>query len=177
VLFDSYRFRPAILLLVSLTLVSGLAAQSSAIPLKNWAAPLYWQPSQAERERAAQDSPQKAAPQFVLSPSAVSTNALTFVAITPCRLVDTRGSAHGFNGIEPFSGPSITAGGTATFPVQSATEASTNTTPAPCGAVPSIAQAYSLNLTVVPHAKEAHEHQSFEDVLRRAIDAPPMRRF
>lgn len=37
-----------------------------------------------------------------------------------------------------------------TVPVQSATEASTNTTPAPCGVIPSIAQAYSFNLTVVP---------------------------
>ena len=38
----------------------------------------------------------------------------------------------------------------ATFPVQSATETST-TAPSPCGTIPSIAQAYSLNLTLVPH--------------------------
>jgi hypothetical protein len=88
----------------------------------------------------------------VFSANAVSTNALTFVAVTPCRLVDTRGAAAGFNGIQPFSGPSILAGGTLTIPVQSATEAGTNTTPAPCGVIPSIAKAYSLNLTVIPHA-------------------------
>jgi len=46
----------------------------------------------------------------------------------------------GFNGIAPFSGPSIAAGGTVTIPVQSAAEASANTTPAPCGVVPSNAQ-------------------------------------
>ncbi len=34
--------------------------------------------------------------------------------------------------------------------MQSPTEASTNTAPAPCGVIPSIAQAYSFNLTVVP---------------------------
>ena len=39
-----------------------------------------------------------------------------------------------------------------TFPVQSSAEASADTTPAPCGTIPSIAQAYSLNLTVVPVA-------------------------
>jgi hypothetical protein len=78
------------------------------------------------------------------------TTALQFYPVAPCRLVDTRGAAAGFNGIEPFSGPSIPAGGTLTIPVQSATEASTNTTPAPCGVIPSTAQAYSINVTVVP---------------------------
>ncbi len=37
-----------------------------------------------------------------------------------------------------------------TFPVQPATEATTDTAPVPCGAIPSIAEAYSFNLTVVP---------------------------
>ena len=66
-------------------------------------------------------------PQLQFSANAVSTNALTFVAITPCRLVDTRGAAAGFNGIAPFSGPSIAAKGTLTIPVQSPTEATANT--------------------------------------------------
>jgi hypothetical protein len=77
---------------------------------------------------------------------------LQFYAFAPCRLVDTRGAAAGFNGIAPFSGPSIPSGGTLTIPVQSTAEAGGNTTPAPCGIIPSTAQAYSLNLTVVPHA-------------------------
>jgi hypothetical protein len=75
---------------------------------------------------------------------------LKFYSVSPCRLVDTRGTAAGFNGISPFSGPSIAAGATITIPVQSAAEAAANTTPAPCGTIPSGAQAYSLNLTVVP---------------------------
>ncbi len=79
------------------------------------------------------------------------TNRLQFYPIAPCRLVDTRGAAAGFNGMEPFSGPSLPAGGTLTIPVQSFDEASANTEPAPCGAIPSTAQAYSFNLTVVPH--------------------------
>ena len=76
---------------------------------------------------------------------------LQFYPITPCRLVDTRGTDAGFNGIAPFSGPSIASGATLSIPVQSAAEASANTTPAPCGTIPSTAQAYSLNVTVVPH--------------------------
>jgi hypothetical protein len=75
---------------------------------------------------------------------------LKFYPVSPCRLVDTRGAGGGFNGISPFSGPSIAAGALITIPVQSAAEAAANTTPAPCGTIPSTAQAYSLNLTVVP---------------------------
>ena len=80
-----------------------------------------------------------------------TTTGLQFYPVAPCRLVDTRGAAAGFNGIAPFSGPSIAAGATLTIPVQSAAEASTNTEPAPCGVIPSTAQAYSFNITVVPH--------------------------
>ena len=59
--------------------------------------------------------------------------ALAFYPVTPCRVADTR------NGTGPFGGPSLPAGGTRTFTVpQSA-----------CG-IPSNAQAYSLNMTVVP---------------------------
>jgi hypothetical protein len=85
---------------------------------------------------------------------------LEFYPVTPCRLVDTRGVAAGFNGVAPFSGPSIAAGGTLTIPVQSAAEASANTTPAPCGVIPSTAQAYSFNLTIVPHAGGAVDYVS-----------------
>jgi hypothetical protein len=131
--------------LTSVALTAQVARHENAVPLKNWSTPLYWQPNQVEREATT-----KAAPQLQFSANQVSTEALTFIAITPCRLVDTRGAAAGFNGISPFSGPSIPAAGTITIPVQSPTEATTDTTPAPCGVIPSIAQAYSFNLTVVP---------------------------
>ena len=74
---------------------------------------------------------------------------LQFYPLTPCRLVDTRGAAFGFVGVSPFSGPSIPSGGTVTFPVMSTAEQQT-TAPAPCGVIPSTAQAYSLNITLVP---------------------------
>jgi hypothetical protein len=129
------------------TLLSGQKAQENVVPLKNWATPLYWQPNQAEREVAG-----KAVPQLQLSSNQVSADALTFIAITPCRLVDTRGAGGGFNGMSPFSGPSIPAAGTITIPVLSLAEASANTTPAPCGVISTLAEAYSFNLTVVPAA-------------------------
>ncbi len=90
----------------------------------------------------------------------VEATQLEFYPVAPCRLVDTRGAAAGFNGIDPFAGPSIPAGGTLTIPVQSAVEASTNTEPAPCGVIPSTAESYSINITVVPHAKGAVDYVS-----------------
>jgi len=60
--------------------------------------------------------------------------ALYFYPVTPCRIADTR-QYFGFTGA--FGPPSLIAGASRTFPIQSA-----------CG-IPSSAQAYSLNLTAV----------------------------
>ena len=61
--------------------------------------------------------------------------ALEFVAVSPCRIVDTRNT----NGT--FGGPAISGGTSRTFPL---TEGDN-----PCG-IPASAVAYSLNVTVVP---------------------------
>ncbi|HYK58171.1 MAG TPA: tail fiber domain-containing protein [Bryobacteraceae bacterium] len=62
---------------------------------------------------------------------------LVFVAMTPCRVVDTRAS-QGFPA--PFGAPPLVAGASRTSPLQSSTLCS----------IPAAAQAYSLNFTVVP---------------------------
>ena len=62
-----------------------------------------------------------------------SPGALYFYPVTPCRVADTRNAAG------TFGGPSMGAGSTRTFPIPSSS----------CG-LPSAAQAYSLNMTVVP---------------------------
>jgi CubicO group peptidase (beta-lactamase class C family) len=59
---------------------------------------------------------------------------LSFVAVTPCRIADTR-SPTGF-----FGGPSLVGNSTRDFAIPSS----------PCG-IPATARAYSLNVTVVPH--------------------------
>src|SRR5262245_46138842 len=64
-------------------------------------------------------------------------NSLVFVGITPCRVVDTR-TGQGFTG--PFGPPSLVGGASRTFPIQSSPNCS----------IPSIAQAYSFNITIVP---------------------------
>ncbi len=65
---------------------------------------------------------------------ATDSSALAFYALAPCRLVDTR-QASGSLG-----GPSLVAGQNRTFPVLSSS----------CN-IPAAAQAYSLNMTAVPH--------------------------
>src|SRR5262249_13538852 len=106
--------------------------QRDIVPLKPWPAPLFWQPSQAE------------SPVFASKPDAdnfsgatIPANALVFVGMTPCRVVDTR-STSGFTGA--FGPPNLAGGGSRTFPIQS----SANCT------IPAIAQAYSFNITVIP---------------------------
>jgi Bacterial Ig-like domain (group 3)/Beta-propeller repeat len=63
-----------------------------------------------------------------------TSSALAFYPVTPCRIADTRSPTG------PLGGPFIPAGGSRAFPVQSSS----------CG-LPSTAQAYSLNVTAVPH--------------------------
>src|ERR1700722_14274900 len=90
------NFLPLLFLPAVLT---GQSVQDNLVPLKNWAAPLYWQTSHAEMaESAERESAVGITAKLQFSASQVSPSALTFVAVTPCRLVDPRGSAAGFNG-------------------------------------------------------------------------------
>jgi hypothetical protein len=100
--------------------IAQVRPNSDPVALKHWAAPLYWQP------RAAGAGSQ-----------ALDPNPLVFVAMTPCRVVDTRAS-QGF--IPAFGPPNLVAGASRTFPVQ---------VNASCP-IPATAQAYSFNITVVP---------------------------
>ena len=121
----------SLLALVPVALTAQVSRERD-IPLKPWAAPLYWQPSQPDSHAAA--SQPGATVSFSAQPAAVS---LVFVAMTPCRVADTR-SGMGFTGA--FGPPSLTGGAIRTFPIQSGSAC----------AIPPIAQAYSLNVTALP---------------------------
>ncbi len=69
-----------------------------------------------------------------LTIDAIFSQALQFVAVAPCRLVDTRNP----NGA--FGGPAIAGGTSRSFPIPQET---------PCD-IPATAAAYSLNVTLVP---------------------------
>jgi hypothetical protein len=117
------------------TLAPVSAQQLLKPPLKNWAAPLYWAPAPGEldeRQRGLQrDSPIAQAAGIFTAPGP-----MTFIAVTPCRVMDTRAS-------QPFTGafgpPSLAAYVTRQLPVPGSS----------CN-IPATAGAYSLNVTVVP---------------------------
>ena len=77
------------------------------------------------------------ATQFVLDIDGyfVSSSGLEFFPLTPCRIADTRNAAG------PLGGPSLAALESRSFPVLSSS----------C-AIPATAQAYSVNITAVPHS-------------------------
>jgi hypothetical protein len=125
--------RVSLVVLLPIALSAQIA--NDPIPLKNWPAPLYWHPSGAESRAVVA---REAHPEAVgKTASAASQVNLTFVAMTPCRVVDTR-AGQGFSG--SFGPPSLAGQATRTFPIYSSTTCS----------IPGIAQAYSFNVTVVP---------------------------
>jgi len=112
-------WRPIFLLALLPLALTAEAPKRDAVPLKHWAAPLYYQMRTPHAEA-----------------SIVSTAALTFVAITPCRLADTRsGSGYTALGSSPLA--YLTP---VTLPI--AGSCGTPTSP--------VALAYSLNITAVP---------------------------
>jgi hypothetical protein len=86
-------FRHSVILAFAFSLLH--AQQPLEPPLRHWSAPLYWmpQPGEIEHQRAARQDgsalPQAASIFSFPGP-------MTFIALTPCRVMDTRGN--GFTG-------------------------------------------------------------------------------
>jgi len=125
-----------------LVIVVNVFAQSEGI--RNWAAPLYWQPSAREAAvtgRAAEErlGTQGMAPEATAS---VSTAPLVFVAVTPCRMMDTRGYDSTFASGTVYGPPGLASGETRTVPVAGVT--------AGYCSLPAAAQAVSVNVTLWP---------------------------
>jgi hypothetical protein len=120
------------------------AQERDTVPLRNWAAPLYFKPKtvQTEERLAAPGVSPAPTPRPELSFPGTE-DPLTFVAMNPCRLVDTRaGTTPAFPpGLGPPSLPAATPRnfvfppGACNIPAES---------PGP--------QAYSFNVTVIPIA-------------------------
>ncbi|HYC92816.1 MAG TPA: tail fiber domain-containing protein [Thermoanaerobaculia bacterium] len=103
-----------------------LQAQSAAdidVPLRDWVVPF-------SQQGAAQASRTK------VQANALPTLPSTFVAIAPCRVLDTRNAAG------PYGGPAIGQNGTRTFDLDNG----------PCAGIPANVAAYSINITVVAPA-------------------------
>jgi hypothetical protein len=120
--------------LITLALACGMwalpAPGDDDVLLRNWTPPPYWSPPAAaegakEAGRAVSGSGREA--------MALPSSALPFVAIPPCRIVDTRGGA-------PFTGGKVLAGESRDYQFSAAA--------APCTGIPVTAAAFSLNFTV-----------------------------
>ncbi len=127
--FRFYRLA-SLLLLLSLVVIAQVWHARNAVPLRDWPAPRHWQPLRAEAPAAEMRAEAINAAGFLLS--------LDFVAMTPCRVVDTRPGSPFPAG---FGAPSLAAGVARTFAMQAITSA--------CP-MPNTALAYSLNVTAVP---------------------------
>src|ERR1022692_686856 len=121
----------SLLAFLSIVLCGQGVRQHDPVALKHWAAPLYWQPTQPSIEEHA------VAPAAGTTGLPANANPLVFVAMTPCRVVDTRTSS--LNATGPFGTPSLVAGASRTFPILSSTTCS----------IPAAAQAYSFEIPVV----------------------------
>jgi hypothetical protein len=122
----------SLLIVLPILLNAQLARQHDPVALKHWLAPLYWQPAQGSAEEHAVATAANA--------TGLPANAtpLVFVAMPPCRVVDTRTIGQGLTGA--FGPPSLAAGAVRTFPVLSSTTCT----------IPAVALAYSFEITVVP---------------------------
>jgi len=112
----------------SIVSVRAQVVPSSPDPVSNWPAPLYWQAHAKPATTHGRGTREMAATASSASGPAV------FVAMSPCRVVDTR------VGGAPFGGPAFYAGEARTIPMASSTACTV-----PAGAV-----AYSLNIAVIP---------------------------
>lgn len=126
-----YPLRFCSFLLLPVLMNAQLLRPHDPVALKHWAAPLYWQPAQTSAgERTFPTAPNATGAPTNASP-------LVFVAMQPCRVVDTRS---GSTLAMAFGPPSLSAGDSRTFPILSSTTCN----------IPATAQAYSFEITVIP---------------------------
>lgn len=111
-------------LLVSISVAAAQQAVSQDVPLQNWAVPF----DQYVRPHTAANKLQPVS-------NAIPSNPGNFVAIAPCRILDTRAA------VGPFGGPQFTAGETRHYIIPNGGQ------PTACGTP--VGSAYSLNITVV----------------------------
>ena len=128
-----------LLAIVALTLMTTVALAQEDGPLTNWTAAPYWQPAAAVRS----DEPAvqvRASAQGIRAGAQDAPSApLPFIAIAPCRILDTR-PYYGFP--DPFGAPSFADDETRTYDFSASTL---------CPGIPANAGAYSLNI----HARSA----------------------
>src|SRR4051812_40064097 len=91
--------RSVLLLFAVASFMNFLSAQPGrprdVVPLQNWPSPLYWQPTAdgARASRANSEAPTIMPKATTVPTLPLGPNVLGFVAISPCRVVDTRANS------------------------------------------------------------------------------------
>ena len=120
----------------ALLLASGALAQDQELPLKNWGAPPYWTPPVVAKEGGPAGAIEASAQGMTAQAQALPSSPLPFVAIAPCRIVDTRVAV-----ADGFHEPNFSDGETRTFNFPASSD---------CTGLPATAGAYSLNVQYRP---------------------------
>ena len=131
------KLRVRCLVMAMGVLLAGVAlAQDENIPLKNWTAPPYWTPPRAAEQGVPEGRMEVSAEGMNASAQALPSSPVPFVAIAPCRIVDTRvGTSDGFHE------PNFADGETRTFDIPASTD---------CPGLPATSVAYSFNVQYRP---------------------------
>ncbi len=126
----------SVLIVLPTLMMSQTARVHEPVPLKQWSAPLRWQPP-SFRQSVDGTEYQPLAAERSAPEAGMTSGPLSFVGMTPCRIMDTRAGS-GQTGA--FGPPTLSGGSIRTVPIPTH----------PSCAVPATALAYSLNVTVVP---------------------------
>ena len=134
--------RFAVLAVMILCLGGSALAQDDELPLSNWSAPPYWSPTEPRTEVEPGDRMFALVQGMQAQAEALPSSPLPFVAIAPCRIVDTRQPAS-----DGFHQPNFADGEARTFPFPSSPD---------CTGLPATVGAWSLNIQFRPMSQLAY---------------------
>ena len=137
------KIRVRCLVMAVAVLCTGVAlAQDSELPLKNWTAPPYWTPPRTAAESTREARMGVSAEGMTVQAESWSSWPLPFVAIAPCRIVDTRVATS-----DGFHQPNFGDDESRSFPLPTSTD---------CPGLPATPGAYSLNIQFRPMTQLAY---------------------
>jgi N-acetylneuraminic acid mutarotase len=129
--------RRIVVLALSIVCLGGVVcAQDEDLPLSNWGAPPYWTPAIQPADGGLGGGMLARAEGMSARAEALPSSPLPFVAIAPCRIVDTRVAVS-----DGFHQPNFADDEARTFPFPSSTD---------CPGLPATAGAWSLNIQFRP---------------------------
>jgi hypothetical protein len=128
--------------MAALALAGTALAQDEDVPLQNWTAPPYWTPPRLVQQAGNSGQIEAESQGMTAQAQSLPSSPLPFVAITPCRIVDTR-----VNVADGFHEPNFSDDETRTFDLPTSPD---------CTGLPSTAGAWSLNVQFRPISQASY---------------------